>query len=44
MPRIKVIDYTDAEGRLQEIYDDLIQKRKQLAEMHKIQSLRPKSI
>lgn len=44
MPRIKVIDYQDAEGRLKEIYEDLIQKRKQLAEVHKIQSLRPESI
>lgn len=44
MSRIKVIDYQDAEGRLKEIYDDIIQKRKQLAEVHKIQSLRPESI
>lgn len=44
MPRIKVIDYAEAEGRLKEIYDDIIQKRKQLAEVHKIQSLRPESI
>ncbi len=44
MPRIRVIDYAEAEGRLKEIYDDIIQKRKQLAEVHKIQSLRPESI
>lgn len=44
MPRIKVIDYAEAEGRLKDIYDELILKRKQLAEVHKIQSLRPESI
>ncbi|MBE0422367.1 MAG: peroxidase-related enzyme [Lutibacter sp.] len=44
MSRIKVIQQEDASGRLKEIYDDLIQKRGQLAEVHKIQSLRPESI
>lgn len=44
MARIKVIDYENATGRLKQIYDDLIQKRGQLAEVHKIQSLRPESI
>lgn len=44
MTAIKVIDYEDAEGRLKEIYNDLIQRRGQLAEVHKVQSLRPESI
>ncbi len=44
MPHIKTIDYPESDGRLREIYDDLIQKRGQLAEVHKIQSLRPESI
>lgn len=44
MARIHVIDYDEAEGRLKNIYDDLIKKRGKLAEVHKIQSLRPESI
>lgn len=44
MAHIKIIEHTEATGRLKEIYDDLIQKRGQLAEVHKIQSLRPESI
>lgn len=44
MTLIKTIQYHEATGRLKEIYDDLIQKRGQLAEVHKIQSLRPESI
>jgi len=44
MARIKVIKYEEASGRLKEIYDDLIDKRGDLAEVHKIQSLRPESI
>lgn len=44
MAFIDVIEHEDAEGRLREIYDDLIQKRGQLAEVHKIQSLNPESI
>lgn len=44
MARIKIIEHAEATGRLKEIYDDLIQKRGQLAEVHKIQSLRPESI
>lgn len=44
MGRIKVIQQEDATGRLKEIYTELIQKRGQLAEVHKIQSLRPESI
>lgn len=44
MAVIKTIEHSEATGRLKEIYDDLIQKRGQLAEVHKIQSLRPESI
>ncbi len=44
MANIKVIEYKEASGRLKEIYDDLIEKRGQLAEVHKIQSLNPESI
>jgi len=44
MTRIKQIEHTEATGRLKEIYDDLVKKRGQLAEVHKIQSLRPESI
>lgn len=44
MSRIRTVDYEEAEGRLKEIYDDLLQKRGKLAEVHKIQSLRPESI
>lgn len=44
MARIDVIQPEDATGELKEIYDDLIQSRGKLAEVHKIQSLNPKSI
>jgi uncharacterized peroxidase-related enzyme len=44
MPRIPVIEYPEAEGRLKEIYDDLLKKRGKLADIHTIQSLRPESI
>jgi len=44
MSRIKVIEPHEAEGRLKEIYDDLEKSRGQIAEVHKIQSLRPESI
>jgi len=44
MSRIQVIQPEDAEGRLKEIYTEIVQKRGQLAEVHKIQSLRPESI
>jgi uncharacterized peroxidase-related enzyme len=44
MPRIKVVDYASANGRLKEIYDELISKRGNLADVHTIQSLRPESI
>ena len=44
MSKIKIIDYPEAEGRLKEIYDELINKRGKLAGIHKAQSLRPESI
>ena len=44
MPRIKVIQHQEATGKLKEIYDDLVKSRGKLADVHKIQSLRPKSI
>lgn len=44
MSKIKVIQPEEAEGRLLEIYTDLIDKRGKLAEVHKIQSLHPESI
>lgn len=44
MARIKVIKYNEATGRLKEIYDDLINTRGKLADVHTIQSLRPESI
>ncbi|MFO7621345.1 MAG: peroxidase-related enzyme [Bacteroidales bacterium] len=44
MNRINVIEPDDATGRLREIYEDTITKRGRLADVHKIQSLRPESI
>lgn len=44
MPHIPVIDLADATGELKEIYEELIQSRGKLAEVHKIQSLNPRSI
>lgn len=44
MANIRVVEYKEATGRLKEIYDELIEKRGQLAEVHKIQSLNPETI
>lgn len=44
MNRIKIIEPEEATGRLKEIYDDIVKKRGKLADVHKIQSLRPESI
>lgn len=44
MPRIKVINHTEATGKLKEIYDELVKSRGKLADVHTIQSLRPESI
>jgi len=44
MPRIKVINHTEATGKLKEIYEELKKSRGKLANVHMIQSLRPESI
>jgi len=44
MNRISVIQPEEASGRLKEIYTEIIHKRGKLADVHKIQSLRPESI
>ncbi len=44
MPNIKVISLEEANGRLKEIYLDLIERRGKLAAVHTIQSLNPESI
>ncbi len=44
MSRINIIQPEEATGRLKEIYEHLEQQRGQIAEVHKMQSLRPESI
>ncbi len=44
MSRIKVIQHNQAQGELLDIYNNIVKTRGQLADVHKIQSLRPKSI
>ena len=44
MARIQVVEYEQSEGRLREIYDQIIKSRGKLAEVHKIQSLNPETI
>jgi uncharacterized peroxidase-related enzyme len=44
MPNIQVVQPEEATGELRKIYDELKRSRGQIAEVHKIQSLRPKSI
>jgi len=44
MPIIETIQPEDATGELKEIYNDLVKSRGKIAEVHKIQSLNPKSI
>ena len=44
MPHIDVVQPENATGELKEIYDGLIKSRGKIAEVHKIQSLNPKSI
>ena len=44
MARIKIVDHQESEGRLREIYDDIVRKRGKLAGIHQVQSLRPESI
>jgi uncharacterized peroxidase-related enzyme len=44
MSRINIIQPLEASGRLKEIYEELEKQRGQIAEVHKMQSLRPESI
>ena len=44
MAYINIIQYKESEGRLKEIYDDLLEKRGKLAEVHKMTSLNPEVI
>ncbi len=44
MAYIDVVEYDESEGKLREIYDDLIISRGKLADVHTIQSLNPESI
>lgn len=44
MARIETIGHNEARGKLKEIYDNLLEQRGKLAEVHTIQSLRPESI
>lgn len=44
MSRIQIIQPEEADGRLQEIYKEIEKQRGQVAEVLKIQSLRPESI
>jgi uncharacterized peroxidase-related enzyme len=44
MALIDVIQYDQSEGELRQIYNDLIEKRGKLAEVHKILSLNPRTI
>jgi len=44
MPYIEVIEYDKAEEELKDVYDNLIETRGKLANVHKIQSLNPESI
>lgn len=44
MSRIKSIAPEEAEGKLKEVYDELISKRGQVLEVMKIQSLHPASM
>ncbi len=44
MPFIETIAHKDAEGKLKEVYDNILSSRGKIAEVHKIQSLNPESI
>ena len=44
MAFIQVVQHEEAEGELKEVYDGLVESRGKLAEVHKIQSLNPRSI
>ena len=44
MAFIEVVEHHQANGRLRQIYDELLSRRGKLAEVHKVQSLNPESI
>ncbi len=44
MPNIEIIQPEKAEGYLKEIYENILESRGKIAEIHKIQSLNPRSI
>jgi len=44
MAYIDMVQHEEAEGKLKDIYDDLVKSRGKLAEIHKIQSLNPETI
>jgi uncharacterized peroxidase-related enzyme len=44
MANIQVIQPSDADGYLKEVYDQILESRGKIAEIHKIQSLNPRSI
>ena len=44
MTQIKIIQPEEAQGELKAIYEEIIKKRGKIAQIHKIQSLNPKSI
>lgn len=44
MSFIEIIEQEAATGRLKEVYEEILQKRGAIAEVHKIQSLNPESI
>ncbi len=44
MAYIKTIEPEQAEGKLKEIYDNLVETRGKIAEVHKIQSLNPEAL
>ncbi len=44
MPFIRTVEYSDADENLKQVYDELIESRGKLAEVHKIQSLNPEAL
>lgn len=44
MPYIQTIDPAEASGQLKEVYNQLLESRGKVAEVHKIQSLHPESL
>ncbi|WP_340103754.1 carboxymuconolactone decarboxylase family protein [Rhodohalobacter sp. 8-1] len=41
MPHIETVTFEEAEGELKQIYENLVESRGKLAEVHKIHSLNP---